>query len=1708
MSISLLLHASTPPAHRPTALKQAGSEGELCQAGSLGSAGSSSTLASSVIEVETEREPRLTKPKEEEEELTPLSPPPTLSITEEILEFINQSRAKEGLASIHTDPVEQVQDEPRGEQPQSISTNSTCPLSPVSCASNPEQATSVQQQLERLDIDTQGHSEEDDTRNETTTSENITDDTCQVEKGLNAVKEEEGRETENRPSTGGEEQGESISPAAPPQTSISAETERPNSTSGPVSGQETNLEASVSSSNPDLLHPVEKRQAPTRGSHLSKRDKKIIEKIRSYYEAAAEAEEDEDDDQQEAEVAPRRRSSFSQIPSGLVKDSVSRFDVSGNQDPIESRQSKNELSSEVDRETAEEKEPITPRPAATSTDVEEEGQESLGFMDTESSPSVITQDEETLIPLSSAEDLHEAQEERQDGRQEDTSEEHVVPDVPGGTSAQGEALSRTQLHNSRDDTTQSPEQNITHKKITPPPHSEPWEPVETKAQSTWIRTKHRVGSGNLEALPSQMKVGRWSRHSRIVTANRAFFEGMASDVVSIRLFEATPVVDPVLMENSERILSKVQTLAQMYSAKASNMRVPLHHKRASFTWNHLWGSSKLSGQPTHTEPKSLTQQTTAKNQQETRPQEDRQSEPDPETKHEPQADSKTEVPNQTTTGSRKQRQAGNQTWNPIQSTKWDEKMVKKTESPTDDFQETAVNPCEASHLHFRAQAELHSSCGSTSPSISLDDTVEVFSALQSNEESDALDAAGGSEQRADQLLSTVSQECVDVMSQPSPVEPDSRALWLPQGTFSKDGDEQHKYDQEEEYEREASPTSVRCENLFSSKTLSEEACFTASAQRPARADTLHLEEGVEDVKYELINGSPSQTKAAPPIFTLDSSSHNKPLGEVFVPPPSQASHFFKHSQSPGKHEAGGASTTDQGLSSGSLSEDQEPDPPLELPDSPTNTWNVSENREPQQQASFHVLVPPNPGLNTSHQDPEPTPDCRKHSASPTRAPSISSHVAPPFFSPFRALQSSPTLFSPALSCLSPTFPSSRGSTMKAQPASSPTAASFSTSSSDRPSLVKAGPSTSPTLSPSFCSSSSAFTRSLAASCISQSISQNMARQQPSPTMNQSPCSPPSLPTSLRQRSPSSRCAPTHQGCGLPAYSQHPQNPPSSLCLSCPSPSFTQSHSQYLPPPSTGQSLCQPPGAPASSPRPSFLHSKPHSSQNINNNNNNVSLDGITSICNIGGSVAVSNGDWPVSQSNGGTHASMQQMWPGSHNRVARPFSASEPSSRVQSPSPSPTSASFGRLCSPTPQHNYSSPLANKPPNPRSVRLGKASQNPMGLTLELPGSASAQPSLCLSPRILSPPPIGVSVNVWTNVAAPQPRKPRFASSSPSFSSSSGTQVLENGSYPLPPGQLHNSSGSCSPDFHPTFQTLQRSFSSSLAERPPSPARSTSAGLRRSWAESSRRGDCRSVPGSFDPQESCPTSPRSGWSSYSGSPSCLSPRAGLQSPLLPSRLSLGKSPLGGQHFTSVPWPDVRELSNKYKSTDSLNTSATSAAPVEASAPAPLPSLSHTLLLAPDSHIDWGGSELEEGNCRSQLICAYIARPSGEQSLSSSCVVLSSTPPPVPYQHQVKPQPQAQVSPRLSPVTSGSRSSPLPFGHSSPTKAGNQKTSYATTVNLRIAGSGRITSFSTAQVSLKQTLQGGVGGVAQGQTARRVSVNGLSHLPSPLSQNCSRL
>lgn len=561
--------------------------------------------------------------------------------------------------------------------------------------------------------------EEDGVENETTTNEvqENPDATGQVEKGAEVDVETEGEvvgkeKEEEKTADGGE--GESVIPAptSDPHPSISADEDRDSCQS-----QVANTEASR---NPDVPHPpIQRSQQPTRGSHLTKRDKKIIEKIRSYYEAAAEAEEDEaeEEDEQGEGVASRRRNSFSHIPSGLVKESVSRFDVSGHQGEPESGQCKYETTeandTEADQESCSPTAPIS-SPAPLSVDAENDGQadkpiSSMDF-DAESPTSQTStgmQDKETPNPLNlqsnpnrpvgeeaeiqdkhgkvCKEPLEEGPEDKQEGK---TS---VV--ATGGNPLQREGSSVTKQYKSKDETIRSSpgnqavlnghehiqvgpaEPKVVHKEPDKPlPPTEQCQKTETKTQSTWTRAKHKdvaKTSGNLEGLPSHIKVGRWSRHSRIVTANRVLFESMGSDVAGIGLFEASPVVDPMLMENSERILSKVQTLARMYSAKASTMKVPLHQKRASAVWNQSWSSGRLTGNTTQTKTESRAQvqsqtqkQSPTRNRQQTQYQ--MESDIHSETKYGTQTHSETKVQSQTITQTR-QIQNISQTWSHTQT---------------------------------------------------------------------------------------------------------------------------------------------------------------------------------------------------------------------------------------------------------------------------------------------------------------------------------------------------------------------------------------------------------------------------------------------------------------------------------------------------------------------------------------------------------------------------------------------------------------------------------------------------------------------------------------------------------------------------------------------------------------------------------------------------------------------------------------------------------------------------------------------------------------------------------------------------------------------------------------------------------------------------------------------------------------------------------
>ncbi|XP_076002268.1 uncharacterized protein LOC142995181 isoform X2 [Genypterus blacodes] len=2057
--------------------QQADSEGELCQIDSLGSAGSSSTLASSVIEVEAEHSelgpttqlgPNREEEEEEEgeEELHSLSPPPTLSITEEILEFINQSRAREGLASIHAENLGQTLDQPNPSQPPAKQTNFTSPLPPVACPPSPNQTSTLEDVAKMedksiLESPTIGSRNEDELEDVGTSNrvQHILDETSKEEEstkvGRDGPQEVTGKEEERRDDEKREHTIINPTPLSSPLLTSNPypsilEEEREQSSSSELQKEEQNSAASSSCLSPDgFHHPIQSCLLPKKTSLLTKNDKKIIEKIRSYYDAAAEAEEDEVEDE-EGELS-RRRNSFSQIPSGLVKESVSHFDLCGHQWGTESGSAKcegietSELYGGVDLEV----EPssstcpasvISPPSAdgqidkpITSMDRETE-EETISVQLQSNSSRLVGEKTETLDKNRDVctKEINERAEDRDEGKLAALTSvdkvEHLLQEK--GTSTTNEDKNRDQT--TKMIRTNETVMNVHGLKLTNPvelkvSHKEPHTPLsladqclknETKPQTSVNRAKSSdlsKPSGNLEGLPT---VARWSRHSRIVSANRALFESMSSDVRGIGLFEAVPVVDPVLIENSERILSKVQTLAQMYSAKASTLKVSLHQKRVSTGRNQTWSSTNISGfsnqlrsqiqtenqtqnqnkyqQPTqcqtttntHAQHDSQTN-THAQHNTKTKTQTNLQHQSDvlTQTKDETQTHSETIFQSQTITQTRQQSQiqTKKKLWSLMQTQHQSqiqtraqsqfetqttshvqhqgelqiledertvESTVKRAESPTYDSQESTMLPSEPLMFgHVLVREQLSTACHQQTNGFTLSRPRDFISALSKERgfsvthksDKDSLTSTmhgenqstsprdqGGLLQNKDcnpgctsnfiPSASTGSRHelrdyCSAIVTEDSAAEDTEKPVWskvnggCPRSSVrqhstsvtivtqsahcgpklttdsgqhcivSEDGGENYKHhllenklstgDKSNAHKSTQAVQCVPTEPEYISTARrdadvhpGEVVLMVVSTQTEAPKEHQCLKmphPGLEAQRESFwrgeggvtalgASGSPMEVKPAQePIkfnnnnnhdledcspqsgmFLQDSSEipqYESPTGPPPLPHLSYPSNVSFDHQQVYSHIV--TKTMDRTASSPqSLFQSQGldliPRPPTVqsedcLPtftnqrpvDLPTamgkqglsNSWDaytpsIYDHREPNQHDPGVLTTMPgfsllsgsrpssrpsqempvqgkkkSPAVSTSDQNRDfilpPSafrPSLRHRSPSPVRAfPSSSSPFpsapsagrAPPCSSPFMLVSaSSPTLMSDegftstSRAFLPPHF--SPVPSVRAPPAYSPTPLSSftpsSSSSTGRSSSVRAPPPSSPTPSLSLysspTSSSSTFSRSLAASCISQSISQSMAKENalwqqtpPSTTENLGPSCTSPLPSSyLRQGSPSPKLPLCPQDSSTPAYDQLGCNKDRNQNQRCPhayhqSLSSSSSKSQSLPPslsqrspsPFVTQSYHQP-----LSPSALLFQSQSESSQNANNNNNNnVSNSSNNSV----------NGFSPqkILPADGSSNtAPMQQsqdpLWAGSHNRVARPFSASEPGSRVQSPFPSlsPSTASFGRLCSPPLQHNNSSPMANKPPHPRSARVGGTnSHNPLGLTLEMPQASSASSSSsCLSPRILSPLPIGVSVNSWThNVAAPQPRNPRRTSSSPfSFcpSSSVVSPTLETVSF-LSSSVPLNSSTIASPSraSQTAPQSLRRSFSSNLAERPPSPAQINPSGLRRSWVENSQRSLGFSGQGSLDQPQYSLSNRRSGWSSPS------SPQATRQSPLSPGRLTPGKSTLGLQHFTNEPWTDIRDLSNACKGPDmSATTTIITSSPFPRSSPSPtfFPSPAH--ISSPSgTQTEWGDQEPEEGSCRSQLICAYVARPSSVQSLSSLCLALSPSgmlsPPPSPYQlrshvSQTRLQPHVQNSTTKPPISLTTSPSPLPF-HSTSTKPGSQKTSYATTVNLQIAGSGRITPLSTSQVSLTQTLQAGggagaAGGPSQGQVVRRVCINGLSHLPphSPLPQNCNRL
>ncbi|KAM8905298.1 uncharacterized protein AB9W97_008526 isoform 2-T2 [Spinachia spinachia] len=1517
----------------------AGGEGEFSQAGS------SSTMASPVTEGEANRagpvpqlRPSRDEEKEEEEELIPLSPPPTLSITEEILEFINQSRAREGLSAITTHATLKEC------QLSSIQTNFTSPLPPVACPSSPEQRPTMHQEQERADTanDNVFQCQTGGLKNERTVNEvqGIHDPANNVEKGDERGGGAEGvvlgkEEEEEKTRADGEEIIVHVSDLYP---SISTENEGKSSN---LLGKDGVMETTTSFCclDPDPLHhPSHKEQPRTRGSKLTKRDQKIIEKIRSYYEAAAEAGEDKEEEKEEEVdeehgASQIRRNSFSQIPSGLVMESVSRFDVSGYRGEPDVEQGEVETKKVIDNDADLKTFSFTPLTAEVENEVRSE--EPIGplDLDSEGQTAAELQDDETpnlrLSPNCPVEEeslftvqdvkvckgpLEEATEEVTEEATEETQEmvvskQHKWKEEPIKTSPRNTVDMNSHGSNPAG-TAKSKE--MPDVPPSPLPVTEPCQENEAKTQPTSTRTKQRDLEGtNLEGLAGQIKVDPWSRHSRIVTANRVLFEGMGSDVADIGLFEAGPVLDPMLMENSVRILSKVQTMARMYGTKVSTMKVPLHQKWAGNVWNQSSGSRRFFGYSTQSQ--STQSQTLTKCGTQTKVQ----------THYQNENQTRTHCQYQTQTIIRKDR-----------ATQEERKIKSWTNGPLVcgslvELQEESMPPQEPLLLVKDPV------CPRLTNAVTLSRPRDFISAQARDRDCPSTDNF-----QTSSMLSACKGDII-----------------LPEHQGSRKCCSASNF------------PSMSTTNPVCQVPELRDLCSTASSER----EEAHNYGG--EISAETVERS-GDDLAAPECNTLTGRTEPKVVwtqdGELELGRPTD-----QNQRAP----QGPNSTMLLHSSSVNFGEAEGPSQRLTFDPSLFTDYTVAEAAEGQR--LFGQNLNPVDRLPTfTNRRPEDLPRNLQDSPSPRQdnlpsACGLSSPSpvrAPPCSSPFRVVPAS----SPASPCapIAPPFPRAESS-----------------SPFWRSSSMRAGDPTSLHSSP--VASSSAFTRSLAAACISQSISQSMAKSSAPPT-NQSPAST----SHVCRRSLSPNPLSGQQVSGSPVYAQ----------LGCPKDGHAFPRGRL----SSPLSSC-PPSSLCPSPRPSFLYHKTDS--NANNNNSN------------GSTVATA-----IPQA-------IVPAWSGSHNRVARPFSASEPSSRVQSPSPpSPTPSSFNHTCSPPPHLSCASLVVSKPPHPRgSVRAGGLSpRNPLGLTLELPRATPGR-----GPRILSPPPIAVPPNVWTSdVAPPRPKNASFSTSSL-----------------VPP---HSPTASPAPG---PPQPLRRCHSSNMADRP----------ARRSWA------DCGSLLGIGGVSESCPTSPQSGWSSCGSSPSHLIPRARVRSPLSP----------GGQHFTSVPWPDVRELSNKYRGGDGLRET----------------SYSHPPPLSPISPLlsGWGDPELREGDCRSQLICAYVART------SSSHLPFSASPPASPDQHHLY-QSMAPTSPR---TFSPPRTSPPPFTFfNHPNKQESQKTSYATTVNLQIAGSGRITSFSTGQVSLTQSLQGGAGGAAPGpapgagQCTRRVSINGLSHIPPTLSQKCNRM
>lgn len=394
--------------------------------------------------------------------------------------------------------------------------NFTSPLPPTARPSSPL-ATMQQEQTEEMERVGKGV--------EGCDGESSTAGTVEVETSVKVCEENE----EGEKQTGAEGEVDSSVPDPPldPQATISAEEPAENSTS------------------PEPPQQIQRQQPSTEGPQISRWDKTIIEKIRSYYEAAAKAEEGDDEEEELREGAwCRRRKSISEIPSGLVKDSVSQFDVGEHQ--------------WEQRSKAQNCPPAPPSPESSDPPVRP-----LDLL-LDAGPSAgVAQDQKNPDQGGSVREEEIAR-----------SQEKVHP--PEGGLQEEEEKGEEAPSNQNQGRTQTGPGNPAVHEANKAPAAEPFREAAERSGSrrdpSWTRTGHRDPAA-AHRSSARTQAASCSQQSRTGRANRVLFEATASDLAGIGLFPAGPVVDPVLMENSERILSRVQTLALMYSTKAGSMKL-------------------------------------------------------------------------------------------------------------------------------------------------------------------------------------------------------------------------------------------------------------------------------------------------------------------------------------------------------------------------------------------------------------------------------------------------------------------------------------------------------------------------------------------------------------------------------------------------------------------------------------------------------------------------------------------------------------------------------------------------------------------------------------------------------------------------------------------------------------------------------------------------------------------------------------------------------------------------------------------------------------------------------------------------------------------------------------------------------------------------------------------------------------------------------